>query len=205
MWELIWPALVIAMLRASDVTLNVFKTVAIVQGRPVAAPLLQGAESGMWLAAAGIVFADMTPARAVGFVIGVMLGTVIGMHVVTRLRLGMVTVRIYRAAPATSAGSRDRRQALGPPEVDADPTATATLDMALSVARELHHAGYPATTFEGWGHDGPVEMTLVTVKRREAPIVMELARRVAPTAFISVDNDLHPATEQPGQSPGVRA
>lgn len=184
-WNAVWPALLIAVLRMTDVTLNVFKTVAVVQGRRVAAPLLQGAESVLWLVAAGIVFAEMTPIRVIGFTIGVMGGTALGMEVIRRLQLGMVTVRIYsRALP--------REERTRTADVEAGEH-TASLARPRIVIEALHQAGYRATVFRGEGREGPVEMTLCTVRRREADEVMELARQVAPDAFISVDNELYPA------------
>jgi uncharacterized protein YebE (UPF0316 family) len=180
------PALLIAVLRTTDVTLNVFKTVAIIQGRRVAAPLLQGAESLMWLLAAGIVFAEMTPIRIAGFAVGVIAGTVVGMEVVRKLQLGMVTVRIY-----SMAGPREERtRSLDPGSGEH----TATLSRPRMVLDALHLAGYRATVFRGEGRDGPVEMTLATVRRRDTTAVMALARQVAPDAFVSIDNDLYPAT-----------
>lgn len=184
-WELVWPALAIAALRMTDITLSVFKTVAIVQGRRVVAPFLQGAESAVWLGAAGIVFSDMTPVRAAGFVIGVMLGTVIGMEVIRKLRLGMVTVRVY-----ATAGPREERSRAQDPSVQ---DGTETLRRPRMIQEALHQAGHRATTFRGEGRDGDVEMILATVRRRDAAAVMELARQVAPDAFVSVDNELYPA------------
>jgi uncharacterized protein YebE (UPF0316 family) len=184
------PALLIALLRTMDVTLNVFKTVAIIQGRRVAAPILQGAESLMWLLAAGIVFAEMTPIRITGFAVGVMAGTLVGMEVVRKLQLGMVTVRIY-----SNAAPRDERTLAQ--DADSDEH-TATLSRPRIVLDALHMAGHRGTVFRGEGRDGPVEMTLATVRRREANQVMDLARQVAPDAFVSIDNDLHPATMSTG-------
>lgn len=187
----IWPAVVIALLRMTDITLSVFKTVAVVQGRRVIAPILQGAESLLWLFAAGIVFAEMTPVRVVGFGVGVVSGTVIGMETVRRLQLGMVTVRIYNSASARTQRTRVEDQAA------VERGDTASLDRPRIVLEALHQAGHRATVFRGEGRDGPVEMTLATVRRKEAQEVMELARQVAPDAFVSIDNDLHPAAMQP--------
>ncbi len=183
LWNILWPALAITGLRTTDVTLNVFKTISIVRGQRRLAAVLQGAESAVWLAAAGIVFSDMTPIRAAGFVIGVMLGTVVGMNVIRKLQLGMVTVRIYAAVG--SAGSSD-------PEPETD-DATGVLRRPRMVQNALHDAGFRATTFRGEGRDGDVEMILATVRRKDAMAVMELARQIAPDAFVSVDNDLYPA------------
>jgi uncharacterized protein YebE (UPF0316 family) len=158
------PAAAIAVLRVMDVTLNVFRTVFTVNGRKGLAALFHGLEGGVWLAAAGIVFADLTPLRMAGFVVGVMAGTFLGTTIIERLRLGHVTVRIY---------------------VDAneDPVA------GLTVADAIHHAGFGATTFDGTGFHGPVQMVLSTVRRRDAEHVIGIARQLREDAFVAVDNE----------------
>lgn len=166
-WALVWPALVIVVLRIGDVTLNVFRTVFTVQGRKALAALAHGLEGGFWLAAAGIVFADMTPARAAGYVIGIMAGTLLGTGMIERLKLGMVTVRIY---------------------VDL----TEDTRAGLRIANALHDAGFGATTFDGTGYRGPVQMVLSTVRRRDAGRVAHVARDVRTDALVAVDNDLQP-------------
>ncbi len=171
-WALVWPALTIAMLRIADVSLNVFRTVFVVQERRLLAALVAGAEASVWLAAAGIVFADMTPVRVAGFVVGVAAGTAIGVEVARRLRLGMTTVRIY--ADAT--------------RIDDDGREPGTV-----IAQEIRMAGYGATVFRGSGLAGPVDMVLSTVRRRDADKVLTIARSVDPAAFAAIDNSLHPS------------
>jgi uncharacterized protein YebE (UPF0316 family) len=168
-WSAVWPALLIALLRMTDVCLNVFRTVFVVQERRTLAALVAGLEAGTWLGAAGIVFADVTPMRAAGFVAGVALGTAIGVELTRRLQLGMATVRIYADADA----------------VDAD-----GLELApgRAIARAIHQAGFGATVFRGTGYEGPVDMILSTVRRRDAQKVLRIARSVDPSAFAAVDN-----------------
>jgi len=168
-WAALWPALLIALLRMADVSMNVFRVVFVVQGRRGLASLAAGVEAGTWLAAAGIVLADVTVTRAAGFVIGVSLGTAIGVELTAKLRLGMKTVRIY--VPVDDEHHLD----------------------GAGVARVLHHAGHGATVFRGAGYRGPVDMVLSTVKYRDAQQVLDLARSVAPHSFAAVDNSPHPA------------
>lgn len=167
------PALAIAGLRMTDVTLNVLRTVFTVRGRKGLAAVFAGAEAGVWLAAAGIVFSDLTGPKAVGYVLGVVAGTAVGGLVVDRARIGTVTVRVY---------------------VDAfeDPS------LGMLVAKKIHTGGFAATTFDGNGYRGPVSMVLSTVRRRDADDVVALARSVAPDAFASVDADPYRPT-----NPGV--
>lgn len=163
------PALGIAALRVGDVTLNVLRTVLTVQGRKGLAAVFAGAEAGVWLSAAGIVFADLSGPRVVGYVLGVVTGTAIGGVIVEKARLGMVTVRVYVD------GSED-------------------LTLGTRVAGAIHRAGFAATTFDGRGHRGPVSMVLSTVRRRDADDVIGHARSVAPEAFASVDAEPYRAS-----------
>jgi uncharacterized protein YebE (UPF0316 family) len=158
------PAAAIAVLRVMDVTLNVFRTVFTVNGRKGLAALFHGLEGGVWLAAAGIVFADLTPLRMAGFVVGVMAGTFLGTTIIERLRLGHVTVRIYV-------------------DTNEDPVA------GLMVADAIHHAGFGATTFDGTGFHGPVQMVLSTVRRRDAEHVIGIATKLRDDAFVAIDNE----------------
>jgi uncharacterized protein YebE (UPF0316 family) len=170
-WSLVWPALLIAGLRAADVSMNVFRVVFVVQGRRALAALAAGLEAGIWLAAAGIVLSDLTWIRAAGFVVGVALGTAIGVELTARLRLGMKTVRIY-----VPVDDREGR-----------------LD-GHDVAHLLHLEGFRATVFRGRGYRGPVDLVLSTVPYRDTERVLALARSVAPSSFAAVDNSPHPAT-----------
>ena len=171
LWTLLWPARVIAGLRATDVSMNVFRVVFVVQGRRGLAALAAGLEAGTWLAAAGIVLADLTVWRAAGFIAGVAIGTAVGVELTARLRLGMKTVRIYVPVHDDDEHRLDGQD----------------------VARVLHLAGYRATVFHGTGYQGPVDLVLSTVAYRDAEQVLDLARSVAPRSFAAIDNSPHPA------------
>ncbi|GEM_PF-1414282 len=166
----VWPAMTIALLRICDVSLNVFRTVFVVQERRLLAALVAGTEASIWLAAAGIVFADMTPIRIGGFVVGVASGTAIGIEVARRLRLGMTTVRIYADASQLDEHGRELGQV---------------------IAEAIRREGHGATVFRGSGLAGPVDMVLSTVRRREAEAVLAIARSIDPNTFAAIDNSLH--------------
>lgn len=168
------PALAVAGLRIVDVSLNVFRTVFVVQERRALAALVAALEAATWLTAAGIVFAGLTPVRAAGYVLGVAAGTALGVEITRRLRLGMATVRIY--APADGLDEQGRPWCSG-----------------HDIAHAIHVAGYGATVFEGSGYRGKVEMVLATVRRRDAEKVVRIARTVQPGVFAAVDNSIDPA------------
>jgi uncharacterized protein YebE (UPF0316 family) len=129
----------VAALRVGDVTLGVFRTTFIVRGRTAAAAITAGLESLMWITAASVVLADMSVAGVLGFASGVGIGTAIGVRIVAELRLGVATVRVFA------------------PEGRGD-----------EVAEYLRGAGQGATVFPGRGRDGPVDMVMSVMKRREA-------------------------------------
>lgn len=157
------PLLAVVGLRASDVTLGVFKTTFTVGGRRTLAASCAAAEAALWVSAAGLVFSEPTPPRVVAFAVGVGLGTLIGMEVVRRLRLGLVTVRAFvPASPGTSSGQ--------------------------AVAEELRGHGFGATLFHGEGREGPVDMVLSVTRRREARHICALLSQRHPDAFVTVDN-----------------
>jgi uncharacterized protein YebE (UPF0316 family) len=162
------PLLAVAGLRASDVTLGVFRATFIVRGRMAAAAVAAAAEAGVWLAAAGIVLTDLTLVRGIAFAAGVGLGTTAGMLVVRWLRLGMVTVRIF--APATRG------------------------EQVATLVRTLGHG---VTVFDGRGRDGDVAMLLSVVRRREsAAICRFLADH--PDLFVTLDSEPGPNSNVSG-------
>ncbi len=157
-------AIQIAMLRVTDVILGVFRTTFIVRGRTLAASLAAFGESAAWIAAAGIVLADLTLVRGLAFATGVGIGTALGVIMVRGLRLGLVTVRVF-----------------------------APLDRGPEVAELLRTAGQGATMFPGEGRDGPVAMILSVMRRREADeIVRPLVGDAQ--LYVAMDAGMGPAS-----------
>jgi uncharacterized protein YebE (UPF0316 family) len=157
-------AIQISLLRVTDVMLNVFRTTFIVRGRTLAASLAAFGESAAWIAAAGIVLADLTLLRGFAFATGVAVGTALGIMVVRSMRLGLVTVRVF-----------------------------APLERGHEVAEQLRAAGQGATMFPGEGRDGPVAMILSVMRRREADEICRPLTEDA-TLYVAMDAGLGPST-----------
>lgn len=185
LWAAVWPALGILVLRIGDVTMNVFRMVFVVQERRLLAALASAGEATMWLSAAGIVFANMTPLRSVGYVAGVAAGTAIGMEVAKRMRLGMATVRIYADATRIDDDGRPLR-------------------IGHRIADAIRSEGFAATVFDGHGLKGEVHMVLSTVRRKHAEQVVAIARGVDGKAMAAIDNALNPA-DNPAAVPAQTA
>lgn len=167
-WDVIWPPVAIVLLRMTDMCLIVFRTTFVMTGRRTAAATTAAVEGGVWIAAAGIVLADMTPSRIAAYAVGVSAGTLLGMSIIRKLRLGMVTVRVF-----TPAG--DGEQA----------------------AEILRSSGWGATVFEGRGAKGPVDMVLTILRRREARQALDMMSRL-PGVFTTVDSAPGPGSTVSG-------
>src|SRR5690625_1709227 len=168
LWSLLWPAATITLLRIGDVTINVVKTVCIVEGRRWLASTYAGLEAGVWLAAAGITLTDFTPERFIAFVLGVATGTWLGMWMVRKAKMGTVTVRVF-------ANAGEGRELAG-----------------HVIAERIRRAGYGATLFNGYGRDGEVQMVLSVVKRKQARAVCKVVEDTDAQAAVAIDNDLAP-------------
>lgn len=162
--------LLVAVLRTSDVLLATMKTAFVVNGSRLPAATVAGLEATLWLSAAGIVFADPTPFRFLGFVAGVAAGTFLGITIIHVFKLGSVTVRTFvPAGPGRELAGH-------------------------LVADAIRARGFGATTFSGWGGSGPVDMVLSVVRRRDARIVCDVAAGADPAAFTTMDNQPAPGS-----------
>lgn len=161
------PLLLIAGLRTVDVALGVVRVNLITGGRRRPAAAVAALEGACWVAATSVVVVDVSPARVAAYAGGVALGTVAGMAATHASRAGMVTVRAY-----IPAGHDD--------------------DAGRRVADAVRATGHAATLFRGEGRDGPVDMLLSTVRRRDARTVVDVVVDAAPHAFVTVDNEPAP-------------
>ncbi|WP_370327393.1 DUF5698 domain-containing protein [Euzebya sp.] len=159
MADVLVPMLVVVVLKTSEVLLQTFRTVFVVSGRRLPAGMIALVEASVIITALSLVLTDLSPPRIAGFILGMGLGTVVGMEAVYRLRLGMVTVRAF-VPPAHAARSADAIRALG----------------------------HGATVFLGEGRDGEVAMVLSSVRRRDARRVVTAIEAVHRPAFTTVDN-----------------
>ena len=164
-WLLLWPALLVALLRIGDVTVNTLKVTCLVNGQRPAAAGFAALEAAIWLSATGLVLSDLTLMRGLGFVVGVSAGTYIGMSLIDRAKWGLVTVRVFVAA--------DHGRELA----------------GHIIAERIRRHGHGATLFPGYGHKGEVHMVLSVVKRRAAQQVCQIVRDTDDRAFVALDNE----------------
>jgi uncharacterized protein YebE (UPF0316 family) len=155
-----WGPLLIFLFRIVDVSLGTLRMLLAVRGRRVLPPLIGFVEVSIWVLAAGSVVQNLaSPLHVVGYAGGFAAGTAVGLWVEARLALGVATVQAV------------------------------TRDPAVDVAAALRELGHGVTRVIGHGRDGEVTITYSVVRRRDIPGALRAIERVAPGAFVSVQDE----------------
>ena len=161
-WTTAAAALAIVLLRTVDVSLMAVRITFAVDGRRGVAALIGFMEATTFAVAAALVLSSLgDPIRIVAYGIGFALGQYIGVSVATRLRHGMVTIRIF--APA----------AVETP----------------SLSEALRERGFRVTVFDAQGRDGPVDVLHLVTDRRQVPRIMDVCRPFGDGCFVTVGDD----------------
>jgi uncharacterized protein YebE (UPF0316 family) len=140
------------------VTLSTLRTIFVARGMKVLAPILGFFEVTIWLFAIGEVMKNLADFRcSLAFAGGFTLGNYLGILIEQTLALGNVVVRTFTPRDA------------GP------------------LIQELRSANYGVTCIEGQGANGPVQVVVTIVPRRELAGVVAIIKRFDPGAFYTID------------------
>jgi uncharacterized protein YebE (UPF0316 family) len=146
-------------LRLVDVSIGALRITYLIRGRRLLAGTLGFFESLSWVIAAALVLSNMDEwYKVVAYAAGFGLGTALGGSLDKWIASGQVLVRIM--AP-----------------VDSSP-----------VAPHLREHGFGVTVINAEGLEGEVRLSLVALRRRRLPEVIELVKKVNPGAFVTVDD-----------------
>ena len=153
-------AVLVMLLRATDVSLATLKTIFIIEGRNALAPTLGFFEATIYVIAATLVFRDLgNPYTIVGFGAGFAFGTALGMFVAGKLGLGRVTVRFTKSGDA------------------------------WDLAEALRAAAFPLTTFSGGGRDGPVSVIQMNLRKRHVQQALDVSQPWLEQCFVTVGDE----------------
>lgn len=152
-------ALLIFVVRMVDVSIGTLRTICVVQGRMGLSVCLGFFEVLIWIAALSQVIMGVSesPILMVAYAGGFALGNAVGIGLERRLALGSVVVRIIAQ------------------EEDSE------------IVRTLRKSGYRATTFEGEGVEGPVDLIYVRCSRREVGKLLKIVKFLKPNVFYTVE------------------
>lgn len=155
------------------VTISTIRSIFVSRGMKVAAAVLGLFEASIWLFAVGLVFQNLTNLScSVAYAAGFTLGNYLGVLLEEKVALGSVLLRVVTPRDASA------------------------------LVGDLAARGYGVTRMDGRGANGPVEVVLTVVKRKELGRVVALVKRFDAGVFYSVD-DLYSAAA--GVSPVKRS
>jgi uncharacterized protein YebE (UPF0316 family) len=151
---------IIFLLRICDVSLATTRMLLTMRDARAVVPIIGFFESLIWLLAVGTAVQNLSSVwHVLGYTTGFASGTLAGLWIEGKLALGLATIRVFSRDVATG-----RR-----------------------VAAALREAGHGATEVAGVGREGPVDVILTVVRRRQIPAVVRQVESVDRDAFISVE------------------
>ena len=156
--------LLIFFMRIVDVSLGTVRMLLIMRGQKVWAPVIGFFEVLVWLLAAGTAIQHLeSPWHVLGYAGGFAAGNLVGILIEQRLAFGFASVQVF----APSHGQE--------------------------LADALRAFGHGVTQLQGRGRQGPVDLLMSIVKRRDLPAISALVNDLAPESFVTVEepNAIH--------------
>lgn len=158
-------ALLIFLLRMTDVAMAIMRMLVAVRGQRGMAALIGFFEVLIWLAAVGTALENLhSPLHLIGYAGGFAAGNYVGVWLEGRFALGINVVRAVFRAQAT----------------DAAPA-------GATAAQILRDAGYAVTEMGGRGRESDVDILNVVVPRRQVPRVLGIVQEADPQVFVTVE------------------
>jgi uncharacterized protein YebE (UPF0316 family) len=153
-----WGPLLVFFMRICDVSLATVRMLLIMRNARVWAPLIGFFEVLIWLLAAGTAIQHLdSPWHLLAYAGGFAAGNLVGILLEERLAIGFASVQVFAAAH-------------GP-----------------ELAEALRAFGHGVTRLPGEGGEGPVDLIMSVVKRKDLPTVSVLVNDLAPGSFVSVE------------------
>ncbi len=150
--------LLIAMARIVDVTVGTIRVIMVSRGYKNIAPILGFGEVIIWLLAIGQIMQQLDNVMSyIGYGAGFAAGNYIGIHLVEKMSLGTVVIRLI-------------------PRMD-----------TIRLIAALREAGYGVTTVNAEGRDGPVQIIFSIVKKKNLEGALGIINEHNPNAFYTIE------------------
>ncbi len=157
-YPLFWPVFIFCA-RVVDVSMGTFRTICVIRGSRVVAPILGFFEVSIWVLAISGVLTHLDHwYNIVAYAGGFATGTAVGVLLERKLAIGMQAIRLI---------SRTR---------------------SAAVAEGLRLAGFGVTEMKGHGMTGEVSVAFVVVPRRQTETVIGAAKTVDPEVFTTIED-----------------
>jgi uncharacterized protein YebE (UPF0316 family) len=152
-------ALLIFILRVSDMTLDTLRVLFVMRGKKRVAWILGFFQSAIFVLAIGRVLTQLNnPLNIIGYAAGFATGNVIGMLIEERIAVGHVLINIISPRRGSA------------------------------IVDYIRQNGYAVTEIAARGKDGMVSMINCSVLRKQVDSVRELVNEIDPEAFITVED-----------------
>ena len=163
--------LAIFLARVTDVSLGTLRTIFVLKGHRILAAFLGFFEILIWLAAAGQVIRNLdTWYLAVAYAGGFATGNIVGSWIESKLALGLELVRILGHDPS------------------------------IGLPRKLRYLGYEVACLRGEeGDETPLEILLITERRRRVPQLLRIISELDPEAVCTINEVKRPAQAMAGR------
>lgn len=159
-------ALLICLLRITDVSMSIMRMILAVRGHRVVAAFIGFFEVLIWLVAVGKALEHLNSIiHVIGYAGGFAVGNYVGVWLEGRFALGVNVVRAVIRRPKGE-----------------DKAAS-----AVRAARKLRSEGFAVTEMEGRGLRSYVDILNVVAARRSVPHVIRIIREHDPATFLSVE------------------
>jgi len=153
-----WP-MFIFVARVLDVSLGTMRTILVIRGYRLLAPVLGFFEITIWVMAISGVLTHLDRwYNIVAYAAGFATGNLAGILLEQKLAIGMQAVRFI---------SRTR---------------------SAAVAEALRFVGYAVTEITGHGINGDVSVSFVVVPRRETSAIVDIAKGIDPDVFMTIED-----------------
>jgi uncharacterized protein YebE (UPF0316 family) len=159
--------------RFLDVSLGTLRTILVFRSYPIFAAMLGFLEIMVWVVAAGQVLQDLNRwYLIVAYVGGFAAGNIVGIWLESKLAVGTELVRAISV-------NRD-----------------------VQLARQLRAANYSVIELAGANGRAPVEVLLISEKRRKVPMLLSLIEEIDPAAVCTISDIKHQVPEVDSPRPG---
>ncbi len=150
--------LLIALARIVDVTVGTIRVIMVSRGYKNIAPVLGFGEVIIWLLAIGQIMQQLDNVMSyIGYGAGFAAGNYIGIHLVEKMSLGTVVLRIIPRTDSTA------------------------------LVGALRGAGYGVTAVNAEGKDGPVQIIFSIVKKKDLQGALGIINEHNPNAFYTIE------------------
>lgn len=161
--------LIVYFCRIGDVSVGTIRIISVMRGHKMLSAVLGFLEVIIWIFAVSTVITHLQDNFIIAFAYaaGFATGNLVGMTIEERLAMGNVMLRVVNT------------------------------NRNVHLSAELRKRNFVVTEVEGIGFNGPTEISLILLRRKDSQEVVNLIKEITPDVFISVEDVRHTTATLP--------